>query len=75
MISIDGLTSEQCKMLDKMWALDDSSELLSWFSSLSDQKFQTALVLFELLVQEQQEPEVADGKLAKQMLKQIGVKL
>jgi len=72
---IDGLTAEQCKMLDKMWELDTCEELLSWFTTLSDRKFQTALVLFELLVQEQNEPEVADGKLAKQMLTQIGVKL
>ncbi|MDA9302521.1 hypothetical protein N8072_01430 [bacterium] len=71
---IDGLTAEQCKMLDKMWGLDTSEELLSWFKTLSDRKLQTALVLFELMVQEQNEPEVADGKLAKKMLKQIGVK-
>jgi hypothetical protein len=74
-MTIDGLTAEQCKMLDKMWELDDSSELFGWLSSLPDHKFRTALVLFEILIQEQQEPEVADGKLAKQMLTQIGVKL
>ena len=74
-MEINGLTAEQCKMLDKMWELDTSEQLFGWFKTLSDQKFETALVLFEILVQEQHEDKVADRKLAKKMLKQIGVKL
>jgi hypothetical protein len=74
-MTIDGLTEEQCKILDKMWSLDTSKELYDWFESLSDRKLETALVLYDMMMQELYEEKVKDGKLAKNMLTQIGVKL
>jgi hypothetical protein len=74
-MTIDGLTEEQCKILDKMWSLDTSKELYDWFESLSDRKLETALVLYDMMMQELYEEKVKDGKLAKKMLTQIGVKL
>ena len=74
-MTIDGLTEEQCKILDKMWSLDTSKELYDWFESLSDRKLETALVLYDMMMQELYEENVKDGKLAKNMLTQIGVKL
>jgi len=74
-MTIDGLTEEQCKILDKMWSLDTSKELYDWFESLSGRKLETALVLYDMMMQELYEEEVKDGKLAKNMLIQIGVKL
>lgn len=74
-MTIDGLTAEQCKILDKMWSLDTSKELYDWFESLSDRKLETALVLYDMMMQELYEEKVKDGKLAKNMLTQIGVKL
>ncbi len=74
-MTIDGLTEEQCKILDKMWSLDTSKELYDWFESLSERKLETALVLYDMMMQELYEEKVKDGKLAKNMLTQIGVKL
>jgi hypothetical protein len=74
-MTIDGLTEEQCKILDKMWSLDTSKELYDWFESLSDCKLETAIVLYDMMMQELYEEKVKDGKLAKNMLTQIGVKL
>jgi hypothetical protein len=74
-MTIGGLTEEQCKILDKMWSLDTSKELYDWFESLSDRKLETALVLYDMMMQELYEEKVKDGKLAKKMLTQIGVKL
>ena len=74
-MTIDGLTEEQCKILDKMWSLDTYKELYDWFESLSDRKLETALVLYDMMMQELYEEKVKDGKLAKNMLTQIGVKL
>jgi replicative superfamily II helicase len=74
-MTIDGLTEEQCKILDKMWSLDTAKELYDWFESLSDRKLETALVLYDMMIQELYEDKVADGKEAKKMLTKIGVKL
>lgn len=74
-MTIDGLTEEQCKILDKMWSLDTSKELYDWFESLSGCKLETAIVLYDMMMQELYEEKVKDGKLAKNMLTQIGVKL
>jgi hypothetical protein len=73
-MTIDGLTQEQCEMLDKMWTLDTAKELYDWFEQLPAHKLNTALVLHEMMIQELYESDVKkDSSLAKQMLNKIGV--
>ena len=73
-MTIDGLTEEQCKMLDIMWNLDTSQELTTWFRSLPADKYQIALTLFEIMIQEAGEDEVKqDTNTAVKMLNQIGI--
>ncbi len=70
---IDGLTQEQCDMLDKMWTLDTSEELYNYFQTLTPEKYQIALTLQEMLIQECEEEQVRNITVAKQMLRNIGV--
>lgn len=73
---IEGLTEEQCKMLDEMWLKDSNEELVSWFQKLPPRKLEMALTLHQLLVNEAQEDEVEkDGvTIARDMLSSIGIK-
>ena len=74
-MTIDGLTEEQCKMLDIMWTLDTAKELYDWFEQLPAHKLNMALVLHDMMIQELYESDVKkDSSLAKQMLEKIGVK-
>jgi hypothetical protein len=75
-MTIDGLTAEQCKMLDIMWEKETSDELFEWFQSLSEEKFHMAMTLHQLLTHEIHEELVEKGTQdAVQMLTQIGVKV
>jgi len=68
------LTQEQCDMLDTMWDKQNAEELFDWFLTLSDKKFEMAMTLHEMLMQEVVEENWSDGTtLAKQMLTDIGV--
>lgn len=49
-IRIDGLTPEQCDMLDIMWELRSSDDLTDWLDSLSDEELQQAMILKEMLI-------------------------
>jgi len=72
---IEGLTQAQCDMLDTMWALDTAEELYNYFQNLSNEEYQMAITLQEMLIQECEEDEVKNTNMAKQMLQSIGVKL
>jgi len=74
-VRIDGLTEEQCNMLDIMWQKDSAKELYDWFEQLPEHKLEMALVLHDILIQEIQEEEVKNSKLAVTMLNKIGVKV
>jgi len=69
---IDGLTQEQCNMLDEMWKHDSTDELYAFFATLPKKKFEMAMVLHNIMLQEVCEDMVTaeDGK---QLLKNIGV--
>lgn len=69
---IDGLTQEQCNMLDEMWKRDSTDELFAFFATLPKKKFEMAMVLHNMMLQELCEDmvKVEDGK---QLLKNIGV--
>lgn len=70
------LTQEQCNMLDAMWDKNSADELYDWFLSLNDEKFQMALVLHEMLLQEVWEQNADPGyTTATNMLKNIGVNI
>lgn len=47
---IDGLTVEQVQLLDKMWTLDTTQELVSWMKTLNDRQIHQVKVLRDLLV-------------------------
>jgi ribosome-associated toxin RatA of RatAB toxin-antitoxin module len=49
MITIDGLTLEQVRMLDHMWAIDSYEDLLEWQQSLSCEERQMSETLAELV--------------------------
>jgi len=73
-VRIDGLTEEQCKMLDVMWTLDTAKELYSYFQTLTPEKYQMAVTLQEMLIQECEEEKTKNITEAKIMLQNIGVK-
>ena len=70
---IEGLTQEQCDMLDTMWALDTAEEIYEYFKTLSHEQYLMAITLQEMLIQECEEEQVDNINLAKKMLKEIGV--
>ena len=70
---IDGLTEQQCRILDKLWVLDTTAELFAYFETLNDDEFQMALVLQDMLMQEFAEQENNNLSQAKDMLENIGV--
>ena len=73
---IDGLTQEQCNMLDIMWQKDTARELSDWFDSLDEHKLKMALTLHDILIQECYEDELkkSNYKDAVSILNKIGVK-
>ena len=72
---IDGLTQEQCDMLDIMWNLDTCEELYNFFQTLDEDEYRMAMTLQQMLIQEAEEEETENLTMAKQMLQSIGIKL
>jgi hypothetical protein len=72
---IEGLTEEQCNMLDIMWSKDSAKELYDWFEELPEHKLEMALTLHDILIQECYESELkkSNFKDAVSMLNKIGV--
>lgn len=76
MINIDGLTQEQCDMLDIIWSFKTHDEYINWLECLDDSEFNMAHGLMELLalaiIDEALEAKKADPyKEAKQVINQI----
>jgi uncharacterized protein YukE len=74
MVKIDGVTSAQRKMLDKMWSLDTQEEFDSWFSNLPAALKREARVLEELLIVatiDQEVEKTSEYPLAQRMLAQV----
>ena len=57
-IRIDGLTPEQCRLLDCIWIIQDQEEFESWFCTLQYRTMQEVESLLELLRQEMMEREL-----------------
>lgn len=75
-MKIDGLTQEQCDMLDDMWKADTQEDLVSYFHTLNHDQLQIALTLHDILIQESYEDIIQqDSDIGKNMLRTIGIKL
>ena len=48
-LRIDGLTDEQYRLLDCIWAIDEKEEFVSWFCTLPYRTMQEVESLLELL--------------------------
>jgi hypothetical protein len=48
-LKIDGLTVEQCRLLDCIWAIQDKEEFESWFCTLQYRTMQEVESLLELI--------------------------
>lgn len=61
MINIDGLTREQCEMLDIIWSFKTKEEYLDWLENLDDEETIMARGLMELLCIAILEEEMGDA--------------
>lgn len=74
MITIAGITKRQKKLLNIMWDLDTTEDMLEWFETLDDEEFQEAVTLHEMILITMTENDDHNNlNLAKQMLRNIGV--
>jgi hypothetical protein len=48
-LRIDGLTVEQCRLLDCIWAIQDQEEFESWYCTLQYRTMQEVESLLELI--------------------------
>ena len=54
-LRFDGLTAEQCRLLDCIWEIQDQEEFLSWFGTLQYRTMQEVESLLEMIRQEMME--------------------
>jgi hypothetical protein len=50
MITINGLTKQQVRMLDEMWELETMQEMAEWMENLPAERRQMAELLQEMLI-------------------------
>ena len=75
MIRIEGLTTKQVEMLDKLWSCDTTDEVLEWMKSLSDEDFKMAVTLQEMVIDQLlEQPAESDVSMAQDMLRKMGIK-
>lgn len=70
MIQINGLTQEQCDMLDVIWSFQTKQDYLNWYDCLDDQEQDMAnglLTLLAMAIAEEQNP-VKNFKEANEVL-------
>ena len=60
MITIDGLNKKQVAMLDKLWSLDTTEEILEWIDTLNATDQHMADVLIEMIRLEVTDLETAE---------------
>ena len=60
MITIDGLSKKQVAMLDKLWSLDTTEEIIEWKDTLNTEDQQMADVLMEMIRLEVTDLETAE---------------
>jgi len=73
MITIDGLTKGQVKLLDIMWSIHDIEVYDEWKSALSEELQDTVDVLEKLALYETLEEELQDFTQANEVLKKFAL--
>ncbi len=74
-IRIEGLTERQTEILDILWNLDSTDDVIEWLGTLSQQEFEMAVTLQEMIIDTLMEQKAEeDVELAQNMLREIGVK-
>lgn len=73
MITIDGLTKKEVKLLDIMWSIQDEQVYDEWKSALSEQLQDLVDVLEELVLYETLEEELQDFSEAQKVLKKFAL--
>lgn len=73
MIKIDGLTRDQCVMMDVIWSFKTKDEYLDWFETLDGAEATMARGLMELLCLAILEEDMGDAyeAQAKQVIQKI----
>lgn len=73
MIEIDGLTQEQCDMLDIIWSFKNKDDYLNWIENLDNDETNMARGLMELIYLAILEEEMGDAykAQAKQVIQKI----
>jgi hypothetical protein len=73
MITIDGLTKGQVKLLDIMWSITDIEVYDEWKSALSEELQDMVDVLEKLVVYETLEEELQDFTQANEVIKKFAL--
>ena len=74
-IRIEGLTTRQTEMLDMLWSMDTTDEVIEWLATLSESEFKMAVTLQEMIIGSLMEQKAEeDVSLAQTMLRNIGIK-
>ena len=73
MITIDGLTKGQVKLLDIMWSITDVQVYDEWKSALSEELQDMVDVLEKLVVYETLEEELQDFTQANEVIKKFAL--
>lgn len=68
MITINGLSKRQKRMLNIMWKLDTEEEYFEWYDSLDAELQTEADLLQRLVILESYEEDLGDCKEAKEVL-------
>ena len=75
MIRIEGLTTKQVEILDKLWSFDTTDEVLELMKSLSEEDFKMAVTLQEMVIDQLlEQPAESDVSMAQDMLRKMGIK-
>jgi hypothetical protein len=73
MITIEGLTKQQVKLLDIMWSITDIEVYDEWKSALNEELQDMVDVLEKLATYEMLEPRLQDFDQANQVLKKFAL--
>lgn len=73
MITIEGVTKRQKRMLNIMWNLDSEEDYFEWYNGLSEELQIEAELLQRLIIMAELDNEVRDTTDAKQLLKKFAL--
>ena len=73
MITIQGVTKRQKRMLNIMWNLDSEEDYFEWYNSLDEELQQEAELLQRLVIMAELDNEKVDTTDAKEYLKKFAL--